>query len=222
MTGIKIQTTIREQVYNILKERIINGYYPGGTHLSEQQICDELNISRSPVREAIRLLETDNLLDVAANKGVTVHTFTEKDVRDLYQAEALVQNGSIRFGFNYLDPDLKDRFWKIRQDFIDAYHSKDHIQYLDVSARFHEMISELSGNNLIIQFYRRNSMLSRRFRVIALQDPQRMAASHKEHLRMIDAIMADDRETLLTVMSYHISEAARITLLAIPKESDIE
>ncbi len=222
MAEVKLQMTIREQVYNILKERIISGYYPGGTHLSEQQICSEMNISRSPVREAIRLLEADNLLEGTANKGVTVRFFTEKDVQDLYQVEALVQNGSIRFGFSSLGREQKDWFRDIRQDFIDAYDSGDLRQYLLVSGRFHDKIAELSRNELIMQFYQRNSTLSRRFRHIALQNPQRLESSHKEHLHMIEAILSGDQESLLAIMSYHISESSRVTLLAIPKAADIE
>lgn len=222
MAEIKIQATIREQVYDILKERTLSGYYPGGTHLSEQQICSELNISRSPVREAIRLLEADGLLTGEANKGVTVRIFTEKDVRDMYQVEGLVQNGSIRFGFKNLDRKQKDRFRDIRQEFIDAYDAKDPAGYLEVSTRFHNLITELSGNELIVGFYRRNGTLCQRFRGISLQDPQRMENSHKEHLRMIEAILSGEQEELMTIMSYHISESCRVTLLAIPKASDIE
>jgi len=222
MAEIKIQATIREQVYDILKERILSRYYPGGTHLSEQQICSELNISRSPVREAIRLLEADGLLTGEANKGVTVRIFTEKDVRNMYQVENLVQNGSIRFGFKNLDREQKEWFQNIRKEFINAYDANDAEDYLQVSTRFHDKIAELSGNEVILEFYKRNSTLCRRFRGIALQNPQRLQSSHNEHMRMIDAIMSGDQEDLLTIMSYHISESARVTLLAIPKASDIE
>ncbi len=222
MAKIKIQATIREQVYDILKERILSGYYPGGTHLSEQQICTELNISRSPVREAIRLLEADGLLAGEANKGVTVRVFTEQDVRNMYQVEDLVQNGSIRFGFKKLDQKQKDWFRNIRQEFIEAFEAEDFKKYLQVSTRFHEKIAELSRNELIMQFYQRNSTLCRRFRSIALQQPKRLESSHNEHLRMIESILSGDQEDLLTIMSYHISESCRATLMAIPKASDIE
>lgn len=222
MTKIKIQATIREQVYEILKERILSGYYPGGTHLSEQQICSELDISRSPVREAIRLLEADGLLSGEANKGVEVRTFTEKDVRNMYQVENLVQVGSIRFGFKDLDRKEKDWFRDIRQAFIDAYETNDSGKYLEVSTRFHNKIAELSGNELIVGFYRRNGTLCQNFRGISLQNRRRLESSHNEHLRMIEAILSDDQEDLMAIMSYHISESLRATLLAIPKASDIE
>ena len=222
MTNIKIQGTIHEQVYEILKERILSGYYPGGTHLSEQQICSELNISRSPIREAIRLLEADGLVSGEANKGVAVRIFTEKDVRNMYQVEALVQNGSIHYGFKNLGEQEKEWFRNIREEFIEAYNSKDSARYLQVSTRFHNQIAELSDNELLIHFYRRNGTLCQRFRSISLQDPRRMECSHNEHLQMIEAILSGDQDALSTIMSYHISESLRVTLLAIPKASDIE
>lgn len=222
MSGIRIHATIRQQIFEILRDRIMEGYYPAGTRLSEQQICDEFNISRSPVREAFRNLESSGLLEGAANKGVKVKSFTAQDISNLYQAETMFQITSIQNGVSSMTEEQAASFEKYRTLFTDAYNSEDLEQYLTVSEKFHNDIAALGQNELIIQMYRQIGTLNHRFRLTALKNPERLRASQEEHLKMIDALEKKDADELQKLMQVHISESSRYALMAIPAASQIE
>lgn len=222
MSAIRIHATIRQQIFEILRDRIMEGYYPAGTRLSEQQICDEFNISRSPVREAFRNLESSGLLEGAANKGVKVKSFTAQDITNLYQAEIMFQITSIQNGISSMTEEQAASFEKYRALFTEAYDSEDLEQYLHVSEMFHNDIAALGQNELIIQMYRQIGTLNHRFRLTALKNPERLRASQEEHLKMIDALGKKDADELQKLMQVHISESSRYALMAIPAASQIE
>ncbi|MBE6121371.1 MAG: GntR family transcriptional regulator [Erysipelotrichaceae bacterium] len=222
MSGIRIHATIRQQIFEILRDRIMEGYYPAGTRLSEQQICDEFNISRSPVREAFRNLESSGLLKGTANKGVQVKSFTAHDITNLYQAETMFQITSIQNGVSSMTEEQAASFEKYRTLFTDAYNSENLEQYLSVSEKFHNDITALGQNELIIQMYRQIGTLNHRFRLTALKNPERLRASQEEHLKMIDALRAKNADELQKLMQMHISESSRYALMAIPAASQIE
>ena len=82
MVSKRTVTTMREQVYEILRDEICRGEYPPGTRLQELDLTEHLNVSRSPVREALRQLVSDGLLLEIPNKGVYVKEFTVKDIEE--------------------------------------------------------------------------------------------------------------------------------------------
>ena len=87
--------TIREQVYEIIKNNITSGVYPSGKWLQEMEIANELNVSRSPVREALRQLGADGLVVEVPNKGVYVREFTKELMEDILEARLAIENYAI-------------------------------------------------------------------------------------------------------------------------------
>ena len=97
-----ITSTIREQIYNILRKRIYDGYYESGTKLIDQEVCDEFHVSRSPVREAFRLLQAEGLLVGTSNRSLYVRSYSKKDVSNIYDVEIMLQDAGLRILANHM------------------------------------------------------------------------------------------------------------------------
>jgi DNA-binding GntR family transcriptional regulator len=145
------RSSTSERVAHVLRERITHGYLPSATRLSEQKLASALNVSRSTLREAFRMLIQEGLVLQRPNKGVFVRTPTKKDVRDLCRARLIIECGVLRdFGFNSSslavveasvlagEAAVKQNIW---QDFGDCY-SRFHISLAAVadSARIDDLM----------------------------------------------------------------------------------
>ncbi len=216
-----IKTTIREQIYEILKNRILNDYYAPGKKLSEVEISEELGVSRSPLREAIRQLEADGLLSGTANKGVYVKKLGEKDVRDLYQVEIMIQNNSIQTGAQYIDGNKREMFKKLAEEFHRTYSSGDLDSYLRTSEKLHNEIVSLCSNEITEDIYKRIGIRNHRFRQMSLKDPERLKNSYQEHLDIIDALLSGSTDKAQQIMLKHLQAASEVVTLQVKKLKEI-
>lgn len=217
---VTIKTTIREQIYEIIKDRILQGYYEPGKKLSETELSSELGVSRSPLREAIRLLESDGLVSGEPNKGVYVKYLSEKDVKDLYQVEMMMQNASIQCGANNIDADKRRFFEDLEQEFGVTYASGDLNAYLRSSEKLHNEIVHLCNNNITNEIYKKIGIQNHRFRMMSLKDPVRLKNSYYEHIEIIHALLSGDNQKAQKVMMTHLSAAAEVVTLQVRNLKD--
>ncbi|MCR5230845.1 MAG: GntR family transcriptional regulator [Solobacterium sp.] len=223
MNTIEIKTTIREQIYDILKNRILSEYYAPGKKLSEVEICRELGVSRSPLREALRQLEADGLVSGTANKGVCVRKLNEKDVKDLYQVEIMIQNTSIQLGAQNIDEAKRKIFEELAEEFSQTYNSGDFDAYLSASEKLHNEIVSLCSNEITEGIYRQIGIRNYRFRLMSLKNPERFRNSYQEHLGIINALLSGDTALAQQIMLRHLQSASEVVTLQVTKlkESDL-
>ena len=212
-----MKRTIRQQVYSLLKERIMNDYYKPGYRLSEQEICDELHVSRSPVREALRDLEADDLVIGEANKGVRIRVFTEQDVKSFYEIEMNFQLSSVEDLPKKLPEDVINIYKELKKDFEESYKNNDLQKYLNTCERLHRQIVRLSTNTFFEPLYRKIGTLNHRFRLISLKNFKRFDQSYTEHIDMIDAILDGDITKAKKVIRTHFGGALDVVLMTTPQ-----
>lgn len=211
-----IKPTIRLQVYEILKTRLINNYYKPGHRLSEQEICEELQVSRSPVREAFRQLESDGLIESNANKGVTVKAFSNEDIIHFYEIEMNIQIGTVGNRPKELSPEQITTFNELKNKFKEAYNKNDLNAYLSHCEKLHMEIVRLSGNPFAEDIYKRIGVLNHRFRLLSLKDSKRFKESYSEHIQIIDAILKNDIDKAKKVLKTHFNKAAQVLTFTTP------
>ena len=213
-----IKPTIRQQVYEIIKNRIVEEYYKPGARLSEQELCDELHVSRSPIREALRELESDGLVVGEPNKGVTVKTLTKDDVLSFFNVEYAIEQFSISEKIKELTPEQVETFKKLLDDFKDSYAKKDVEKYVQVSDRFHTEVVKLSGNMFAIDFYNKIGSFSHRIRFLAFKNPKRLKSSYEEHINIVEALLDNDIPKALKLFENHRDKSLEAATLALPKD----
>ena len=111
-------STIREQVYQILRDDICQGVYAPGTRLQEVDLAENLNVSRSPVREALRQLAADGLLLEIPNKGVYVKEFTAKDIGEIYDLRVMLESYGIFHSAGHITSARRERLLRFLAELV--------------------------------------------------------------------------------------------------------
>ncbi len=205
--------SLADQVFEQLEREILAGKYPRGELLSEQRLSAELGISRTPVREAIRRLEQENILEDSP-RGVVVVGISRQDMLDMYEirlqleglaarrAARLITDGQLRQMREALD---------LQQAYLAQEHSdrSDQIQHLD--SRFHELLYAGSGSKAYFDVLSRLHKKIAKYRTASVRKPGRAQESIREHEAIYEALAAHDPDRAQKAALLH-TERARASM----------
>ena len=198
--------SLSDQVYEHLEADILSGKYPRGAIVTELQLCAELGVSRTPVREALRRLFQEHLVEDTP-KGTMVLGITPKDFMDMSEIRLRIEELAVR-GFikNAGSDSLKELNEAVDfQEFYLARGDVDHLRALD--GRFHEVIYAGSGSLVLQDTLSRLHRKVQQYRRASIQTPERATHSVGEHKRILEAIVARDEDRAVEAMNEHIRNA---------------
>ena len=205
---------IREIAYDILKKAIITGEIPAGERIVETEDADRLHISRTPLREALRKLERDGLVEYVMRRGVVVHAFTTEDVDQIYTIRNSLEMLTLPYIIERATPkDISALREKLAA--MDALMARDDIEGISPLARdFHTSLTAISGKNRILRVIEGQDEYIRRFSAMAIQQENRRSAAHEEHHRLVDLVEQKDLPAFETLMKHHIERSKECCLAA--------
>ena len=206
---------IRDIAYEVLKHAIITGEIPAGERIVETAYADRLHISRTPLREALRKLERDGLVEYIMRRGVVVRAFSIDDVEEIYTIrnalEMLTLPAIVQKATEEDIASLRERLSR-----MDALVKEKNIEELSPQARaFHTQLTAISGMNRILRVIEGQDEYIKRFSAMAIRQENRLKESHEEHHRLVDLVEARDLEAFTALMAHHIEESKRNCLLAL-------
>lgn len=212
---------IREIAYEVLKKAIITGEIPAGERIVETEYADRLHISRTPLREALRKLERDGLVEYVMRRGVVVRAFTIEDVREIYTIrnalEMLTLPSIIE---NATEDDIQHLRDKLTE--MDKLQEKDDVEGLSPLARdFHWQLTSISQQKRILRVIEGQDEYIRRFSAMSIRQEKRRTAAHQEHHLLVDYIEARDLERFTELTKKHIERSMEncLTALAAQKQN---
>ena len=213
-------STLRERAYESIKAQILDSHYPPGSLLSEGQLAADLDISRTPIREALRQLATNGLVEILPKRGVLVTRLTLQDVVEVYQLREQLE--CFATGLAAIRATAADTAG-FRTDHDRALSSLARgrlREAYDHSILMHQRIMELSGNSRLRQFMQQLSDQVHRFGLLTLRHG-RAAQAIAEHGAIIEAITANDGAQARTLMLSHLREDRNVVLrLTLPAGLD--
>ena len=200
-------TTISQQAYEIIKEDIFSGRYGPGSWLQEKTIAAELGISRSPVREALRMLVADGIATVIPNKGIFVRTYTPKDIENIFEVREAIEN----YAMMHTSPEVIQQHKEDLEDEISRFHqlhtSDDLEAYIRLDAQFHHQIVAMNSNDLMTSLYEKAENQNHQFRIISLTSKNRFDESEQEHSQILEYLLSGRKKEACNVNSKHLSLA---------------
>ena len=205
-------TSLADQVFEKLENDIIFGVYPRGEILTELKLVEQLGVSRTPIREALRRLEQERLIE-DCSKGSVVLGITTEDLEDIMNIRQRIEGLAAYYATKNLTPESAKRFKQI-SDLQDFYYEKqdmDNLRKMDDA--FHEAIYELSGRTVIRDTLQPLHHKTQRYRRISMADPQRVENTMREHKAMYEAIVSGNAELAAELTEKHI-ENAKIHMIA--------
>lgn len=199
------EKSLRGQVFDKIRSDILNGKYKRGEELVESSIGKELGISRTPVREAIRQLELEGLVQLVPNKGAFVTGISEKDVRDIYLIRARLEGLAARMAAKNITPELLDAMEETVV--LSEYHAKkEHYeQVCEMDSKFHKLLYKESGSRILEHTLTDFHQYVQRVRMASIMKKRRMEKSNDEHDAILTAIREHDEEKAELVATRHIS-----------------
>lgn len=202
-------TTMQDKVYQILKKEICGGRYSPGQWLQENELADHLHVSRSPVREALRKLAGDGLVETIPNRGTFVRVLTAKDIEEVYEFRVLMESYAIRNSARHLTAELKEKMENCLKNLKQAYQDNDLKNYIECDTGLHSLFIGLSGNSLIESTYDRIHSIIQPFRIYSLVSRQRFDESIIEHEGIVRNILCGNSLQAEEINRRHLTLAKK-------------
>jgi DNA-binding GntR family transcriptional regulator len=213
----KVILTIKDQVYQIIRQNILSGQLQPGDRINEVQIAKELNVSRSPIRSAINELIGEGLLESIPNKSVRVKQLTEKQIIDVFEFRLFVESYVIEKVIACLDDQIINKLVEFKENFRKKGNAGRLNEYVELDTQFHGFLVECSGNEIVQDSMQRISVLTIPFRVISLTSNSRFQSSIIEHIGIIDAILDHDVSLAETRCREHLLLAKNEIIIYLQK-----
>ena len=201
-------TSLADQVFEKLENDIIQGVYPRGEILTELKLVDQLGVSRTPIRDALRRLEQERLIE-DTGKGSRVVGITEEDLEDIMNIRQRIEGLAAYYATkNMTSEGLAELTHLV--DLQDFYYDKgDAEQLRQVDEQFHDLICYLSKRTVIMDTLIPLHRKTRRYRRISMEDWSRTVNTRKEHKAIFDAMASGDADLAESLMAKHIENAKK-------------
>ena len=199
-------TSLADQVFERLENDIIMGIIPRGEILTELKLVEQLGVSRTPIREALRRLEQERLIQ-DTGKGSLVLGITEDDLLDIMNIREQIEGLASYYATLNMTEKGRQELTHI-VDLQEFYYNKGDMEHLrQADDQFHDTICQLSRRSVIEDTLVPLLRKTRRFRRISMSDPARIVHTQAEHRQIYDAIISGNAELAKTLTTLHIANA---------------
>ncbi len=203
--------SLSEKVYRRLAADIAEGRLSPGKLLLETALAKELGVSRTPVRDALRLLVNEGLVEDRP-EGLVVAHLTVKEVQDLLQTEAALDCLACRLAVQRGTDEQMAALEAIMARMEGAADRDDHEAWMDADRQLHQQIADMADNNSLARFTGQVNTLLARTRHLSVRQPGRLKMSNQENRQVVEAIKARDGELAVQAMEAHLRTVERVIL----------
>ncbi len=199
--------SLTEQVFETLQESILNGELKPGDPLPEIRLSEELGVSRTPVREALRKLELEGLVKTIPNRGTFVVGISEKDIEDIYTIRMYIEGLAAKWAAANITDELLEEMRSIVE--LQKFYAEknDPFQVWQLDSRFHYILYQASGSRVLKQTLTSMHHYIQRTRELSISRLGRAATTVQEHLNIFNAIEQHDGELAEKLTFEHIFNA---------------
>ena len=213
LAALRIETppaTLREIALDRMRRAIIGGLFEPGERLVERTLCERLGVSRSVIREVIRHLEAEGLVEMLAKQGPIVATLNWDDARQIYEIRATLESTAVADCARVAGPEIKAALRKAMGELERTSKQNSPAVVLDATTEFYKIVFEAGGNNIAWEIVRRlNSRISR-LRVMTLSTSNRMTSVPPQIREILAAIENNDPSAAVAACRAHVGAAAAI------------
>ena len=202
--------TLSDNVAQIIRKMILNGELQAGERINQAHLAGKLNISRGPIREALKLLQNEGLIKHETNKGTFVATLSIEDAFEIYTLRALLEGEAAQLAL----PHLTEQDFKKLENLLDEFYQAMVEQDLEKQAQcdilFHSTIVKASKHNRLINFHKHlDTQVGAMYLTVANQVPLRVEQVVENHRILLDALKTKDRKKIQEKFSGHYTGALK-------------
>ncbi len=203
---------LNERVFSILKGMIQSGKISPGERIKEEDIAKKLGVSRTPVREAIRKLESLGFVEKRKTSGYIVRSFTRDDVEEIYGIMGILEEYALILALENVDKKKLEKLRDLLKAQEEALSSGDMRKVVRLNNRFHDLLYGLCGRKRLIALINYFRELFNIFRRWLLIEKDSAIAALGDHKRIVELLEAGDRRRLRMAVRSHIERGKKLTL----------
>jgi DNA-binding GntR family transcriptional regulator len=199
---------LREKIADKIRTDIIKGNYEDGERLVEPKLAKSLGISRTPIREALRQLETEGFIEIVPRKGAIVKELTLKDIDDLYAIKANLEGLAARLATKYISDKEISKLKEINEKFYQIRNKSKNIveEYLKYNIDFHQIFIKSSNNRKLIETLDGLARNFQRFKRMLVAKSERLEEAYKEHAEIIKSFESRNADLAEKTVRWHIEK----------------
>ena len=198
----------RLSLYEVVAERlrtmVLEGELAPGSRISEKQLCEAFEVSRTPLREALKVLASEGIVELLPNRGARVTEVDPREVHDLFEVMAVLEGLSGRLLASRASDAEIAEIRTLHERMEAHYRRQERREYFLVNQRIHRRLAEIAGNRVLLEQQEQLNLKITRARYAANLQLGRWEEAMREHAAILAALEAHDEEALVTAMAEHM------------------
>jgi DNA-binding GntR family transcriptional regulator len=199
-----MQIMLHEEAVARVRTMLLEGEIPPGARIPERELCEKLEISRTPLREALKVLAAEGLVQLLPNRGSRAAKFTDKDMRDLFEVCQGLEALAGELACERISDAEIAAIADSHAAMVEHYRNRDLIQYYRCNRAIHEAIIAAAGNPALSGLYESVTARIRRARYVTPMTPPRWALAVQEHEAILNALRRRDGVALAHILRTHL------------------
>jgi len=209
--------TLRELTLEKMREAIFSGFFAPGERLVERKLCDLLDVSRSVVREVLRQLESEGLVETIAHQGPVVATLDANRARQIYDLRALLEGQAARICAEKATPETLAELSMRNQSIQDAFERGEFVLVMERTTAFYELMFLGCGLEMAWEMVQSLNARINRLRAMTINSAERKKATAREMQALVEALLRRDADAAEKAAREHINRAAEIAIAKLSK-----
>lgn len=198
------RAALHEQVAQRLRQMLVEGQVAPGAKLNERELAEQLAVSRTPLREAIKMLAAEGLVELLPNRGAIAVALRESDVLHTFELMAGLEAMSGELAAQRITDTELAEIQAMHYEMMAAYTRRDLSAYYSINARIHAAVSAAAKNPALASVYKQVNARLQALRFRSNQDGEKWKRAVKEHEKMIEALAARDPVAMRDVLLAHL------------------
>lgn len=203
-TATVVRDTLHTQVVGLLRQRLMDGSLAPGSKLNERVLCEEIGVSRTPLREAIKQLATEGLVTLEAGRGAFAAAPSRDDIEQTFDVIAVLEGLAAEHAAQRMTEGALAELQALQYDMQAAFERRDLQAYYAANARVHDLMSESAGNAVLRQTWQQLNQRLHALRYRSNQDETKWRRALAEHAEMLLALRQRDGAALRRLLEEHL------------------
>jgi DNA-binding GntR family transcriptional regulator len=206
------RAALHEQVVQRLRQMLVEGRIAPGAKLNERELSEQLNVSRTPLREAIKMLAAEGLVELLTNRGAVAVSLTQEDILHTFEVMAGLEAQAGELAAERITGQELAEIQAMHFEMMAAYTRRDLSTYYTLNSRIHSAISTAARNPVLAQVYQQVNARLQALRFRSNQDGEKWKNAMQDHEKMIAALAAHDGAAMRAVLLSHLRNKREVVL----------
>jgi DNA-binding GntR family transcriptional regulator len=201
--------TLHQDVAGKLREMIRKGVLVRGQRIIEAEICEQIGVSRTPLREALRVLESEGLVELFPHRGVHIRQPSMNEIQEMFEVMGVLEGTCARLTAEKMTPAGWRKIERLHQKLETHYTEDDRDKYVAANNVFHALVQELAGNRVLDDVVAKLREKVALYRHQQIYEDRRFDESIREHREILDALHRRDPDAAESLMKRHLERQCK-------------